>query len=218
MSGEKIKLLIADDHPFFRQGISLFLDDTSEIEIKAEADNGKIALDTIKKDNDFDVILMDLQMPEMDGIEATDQIKSEYPSIKVLILTSFNSWNKVYEALKAGADGYIMKDSKPDELVAAIKAVNTGGVYYGAEVAEQLLKRVNQTSSEAENEELIEPLTDRELEVLALLGRGLSNQEIADELVVSIKTVKTHVSNILAKLEVDSRTQAAVFAIRKGLI
>lgn len=218
MSGEKIKLLIADDHPFFRQGISLFLDDTSEIEIKAEADNGQIALDTIKKDNDFDVILMDLQMPEMDGIEATAQIKSDYPSIKVLILTSFNSWSKVYEALKAGADGYIMKDSKPDELVAAIKAVNTGGVYYGAEVAEQLLKRVNQTSSVAENKELIEPLTDRELEVLALLGRGLSNQEIADELVVSIKTVKTHVSNILAKLEVDSRTQAAVFAIRKGLI
>ncbi|HMA59649.1 MAG TPA: response regulator transcription factor [Halanaerobiales bacterium] len=218
MTGEKIKLLIADDHPFFRQGISLFLDDTSEIEIKAEADNGKIALDTIKKDNDFDVILMDLQMPEMDGIEATAQIKSDYPSIKVLILTSFNSWSKVYEALKAGADGYIMKDSKPHELVAAIKAVNTGGVYYGAEVAEQLLKRVNQTSSEAENEELIEPLTDRELEVLALLGRGLSNQEIADQLVVSIKTVKTHVSNILAKLEVDSRTQAAVFAIRKGLI
>jgi len=218
MSGEKIKLLIADDHPFFRQGISLFLDDTSEIEIKAEADNGLMALDKLKEDNDFDVILMDLQMPEMDGIEATAQIKSDYPSIKVLILTSFNSWNKVYEALKAGADGYIMKDSKPDELVAAIKAVNTGGVYYGAEVAEQLLKRVNQTSSEAENEELIEPLTDRELEVLALLGRGLSNQEIADELVVSIKTVKTHVSNILAKLEVDSRTQAAVFAIRKGLI
>ena len=218
MSGEKIKLLIADDHPFFRQGISLFLDNTSEIEIKAEADNGQIALDTIQKDNDFDVILMDLQMPEMDGIEATAQIKSDYPSIKVLILTSFNSWSKVYEALKAGADGYIMKDSKPEELVAAIKAVNTGGVYYGAEVAEQLLKRVNQTSSEAENEELIEPLTDRELEVLALLGRGLSNQEIADELVVSIKTVKTHVSNILAKLEVDSRTQAAVFAIRKGLI
>ena len=218
MSEEKIKLLIADDHPFFRQGISLFLDDTSEIEIKAEADNGLLALDKLKKDNDFDVILMDLQMPEMDGIEATAQIKSDYPSIKVLILTSFNSWSKVYEALKAGADGYIMKDSKPEELVAAIKAVNTGGVYYGAEVAEQLLKRVNQTSSEAENEELIEPLTDRELEVLALLGRGLSNQEIADELVVSIKTVKTHVSNILAKLEVDSRTQAAVFAIRKGLI
>ncbi|HKL12027.1 MAG TPA: response regulator transcription factor [Halanaerobiales bacterium] len=218
MSNDKIKLLIADDHPFFRQGISLFLDDTAEIIIKAEADNGQLALDKINEDNDFDVILMDLQMPEMDGIEATEKIKNNYPSIKVLILTSFNSWNKVYEALKAGADGYVMKDSKPDELIAAIKAVYTGGVYYGAEVAEQLLKRVNQKSSETEKEELIEPLTDRELEVLALLGRGLSNQEIADELVVSIKTVKTHVSNILAKLEVDSRTQAAVFAIRKGII
>src|SRR6056297_484566 len=218
MSNDKIKLLIADDHPFFRQGISLFLDDREDIEIKAEADNGQLALDKIKEDNNFDVILMDLQMPEINGIEATEKIKASYPSIKVLILTSFNSWNKVYEALKAGADGYIMKDSKPDELIAAIKAVYTGGVYYGAEVAEQLLKRVNQKSSETEKEELIEPLTDRELEVLALLGRGLSNQEIADELVVSIKTVKTHVSNILAKLEVDSRTQAAVFAIRKGII
>ncbi|MCF8002427.1 MAG: response regulator transcription factor [Halanaerobiales bacterium] len=218
MATEKIKLLIADDHPFFRQGISLFLDDTEEIEIKSEADNGQIALDKIKEDNNYDLVLMDLQMPEVDGIEATEKIKASYPSIKVLILTSFNNWDKVYEALKAGADGYVMKDAKPEELIAAIKAVYTGGVYYGAEVAEQLLKRVNQKSNGNENEELIEPLTERELEVLALLGRGLSNQEIADELVVSIKTVKTHVSNILAKLEVDSRTQAAVFAIRKGLI
>src|SRR6056297_1307281 len=218
MDNEKIKLLIVDDHPFFRQGISLFLEDRDEIELKSEADNGKIALDTLKQDSNFDVVLMDIKMPEMDGIETTNEIKDNYPELKVLVLTSFNSWDKVYEALKAGADGYVMKDSKPDELIAAIKAVYTGGVYYGAEVAEQLLKRVNQKSSETEKEELIEPLTDRELEVLALLGRGLSNQEIADELVVSIKTVKTHVSNILAKLEVDSKTQAAVFAIKKGII
>ena len=216
MSEEKIKLLIADDHQFFRQGISLFLDDNEEIKIKAEADNGQITLEIIDQDDDFDVVLMDLQMPKMDGIEATEKIKKKFPSIKVLILTSFNSWNKVYEALKAGADGYVMKDSKPEELIAAIKAVNSGGVYYGAEVAAQLLKRVNQPSDDIE--ELIEPLTERELEVLALLGRGLSNQEIADELVVSIKTVKTHVSNILTKLQADSRTQAAVFAIRRGLI
>ena len=216
MSEEKIKLLIADDHQFFRQGISLFLDDNEEIKIKAEADNGQITLEIIDQDDDFDVVLMDLQMPKMDGIEATEKIKKKFPSIKVLILTSFNSWNKVYEALKAGADGYVMKDSKPEELIAAIKAVNSGGVYYGAEVAAQLLKRVNQPSDDIED--LIEPLTERELEVLALLGRGLSNQEIADELVVSIKTVKTHVSNILTKLQVDSRTQAAVFAIRRGLI
>jgi len=218
MDNEKIKLLIVDDHPFFRQGISLFLEDRDEIELKSEADNGKIALTTLKQDSNFDVVLMDIKMPEMDGIETTKEIKDNYPELKVLVLTSFNSWDKVYEALKAGADGYVMKDSQPEELVAAIKAVYTGGVYYGADVAEQLLARVNHKEANTQNEELIEPLTDRELEVLALLGRGLSNQEIADELVVSIKTVKTHVSNILGKLEVDSRTQAAVFAIRKGLI
>jgi len=218
MDNEKIKLLIVDDHPFFRQGISLFLEDRDEIELKSEADNGKIALTTLKQDSNFDVVLMDIKMPEMDGIETTKEIKDNYPELKVLVLTSFNSWDKVYEALKAGADGYVMKDSQPEELVAAIKAVHTGGVYYGADVAEQLLARVNHKEDNTQNEELIEPLTDRELEVLALLGRGLSNQEIADELVVSIKTVKTHVSNILGKLEVDSRTQAAVFAIRKGLI
>ncbi|MGM0445861.1 MAG: response regulator [Bacillota bacterium] len=217
MSGSIINLLIVDDHAFFRQGISLFLEDSEKVKIVGEAGNGEEALEKIKKDN-IDVVLMDIQMPVMDGIKATEKIKKDFDNIKVLMLTSFNSWEKVYEALKAGADGYVMKDSKPEELLAAVNAVFAGGSYYGKEVSQKILNRINNNSKKLDNQDLIEPLTDRELDVLALLGRGLSNQEIADELVVSIKTVKTHVSNILSKLEVGSRTQAAVYALRKGLI
>lgn len=217
MSNDIINLLIVDDHAFFRQGISLFLEDSEKVKILGEANDGEEAIKKAKE-NEIDVILMDIQMPNMDGIQATEVIKKQAENIKVLMLTSFNSWEKVYEALQAGADGYVMKDSKPEELLAAINAVFAGGSYYGKEVSQKILNRINNNSKEFDNQDLIEPLTDRELDVLALLGRGLSNQEIADELVVSIKTVKTHVSNILSKLEVDSRTQAAVYALRKGLI
>jgi DNA-binding NarL/FixJ family response regulator len=217
MSTDIINLLIVDDHAFFRQGISLFLEDSEKVKIVGEANDGEEALEKIN-DNNIDVVLMDIQMPNMDGIRATEKIKKEFENIKVLMLTSFNSWEKVYEALQAGADGYVMKDSKPEELLAAINAVSAGGSYYGKEVSQKIINRINNNVKEFDNQDLIEPLTDRELDVLALLGRGLSNQEIADELVVSIKTVKTHVSNILSKLEVDSRTQAAVYALRKGLI
>lgn len=217
MSTDIINLLIVDDHAFFRQGISLFLEDSEKVKIVGEANDGEEAIEKIN-DNNIDVVLMDIQMPNMDGITATEKIKKEFENIKVLMLTSFNSWEKVYEALQAGADGYVMKDSKPEELLAAINAVFAGGSYYGKEVSKKIINRINNNAKEFDNQDLIEPLTDRELDVLSLLGRGLSNQEIADELVVSIKTIKTHVSNILSKLEVDSRTQAAVYALRKGLI
>ena len=217
MSTDIINLLIVDDHAFFRQGISLFLEDSEKVKIVGEANDGEEAIEKII-DNNIDVVLMDIQMPNMDGIRATEKIKKEFENIKVLMLTSFNSWEKVYEALQAGADGYVMKDSKPEELLAAINAVFAGGSYYGKEVSQKIINRINNNTKEFDNQDLIEPLTDRELDVLSLLGRGLSNQEIADELVVSIKTIKTHVSNILSKLEVDSRTQAAVYALRKGLI
>jgi len=217
MSTDIINLLIVDDHAFFRQGISLFLEDSEKVKIVGEANNGEEAIEKVNE-NEIDVILMDIQMPNLDGIQATEKIKKDFENIKVLMLTSFNSWEKVYEALQAGADGYVMKDSKPEELLAGINAVYAGGSYYGKEVSQKILNRLNNESEYLNNQDLIEPLTDRELDVLALLGRGLSNQEIADELVVSIKTVKTHVSNILSKLEVDSRTQAAVYALRKGLI
>lgn len=212
----KTKILIADDHPFFRQGIRLYLDGVEEIELVGEASNGQEALAMLNAGTKIDVVLMDLKMPEMDGIEATRKLKKKWSQVKVLVLTSFGSWDKVYEALQAGANGYVMKDAKPEELIAAIKAVNTGGSYFGAEITREILERVSGTPTK--EPDLVEPLTDREMEVLKLLAQGMGNKEIAEELVVSVKTVKTHVSNILTKLEVNSRTQAAIYAMRHGLI
>ncbi len=212
----KIKLLIVDDHSFFRQGIQLYLEGVEEIELVGEAGNGKEALAILNDGLKIDIVLMDLKMPEMDGIETTCKLKDKWPQIKVLVLTSFGSWDKVYEALQAGANGYVMKDAKPEELIAAIKAVTTGGSYFGAEVAQELVERVS--GIPVRETELVEPLTDREMEVLSLLCQGMGNKEIAEELVVSVKTIKTHVSNILSKLNVNSRTQAAVYAMRHGLI
>ncbi len=217
MSDNPVKLLIVDDHLFFRQGIRLYLDDVVGIELVGEASNGREALEKLDSEVKIDVVLMDLQMPEMDGVKTTSEIRKNWTEVKVLVLTSFDSWDKVYKALQAGANGYVLKDIKPDELVAAINAVQAGGNYYGSEVAQKLLDRIS-GGNRVKEPDLPEPLTDREQEVLTLLGRGLGNKEIAGELVISEKTVKTHVSNILAKLDVNSRTQAAIFAMKNGLI
>ncbi len=227
----KINVLIVDDHPFFRQGICLYIEPIQDIAIGAEASNGQEAV-SLLVDNNFDVILMDLQMPEIDGIEATRQILDINPDIKILIMTSFNSWDKVYQALQVGAAGYILKDAEPEELMAAIRAVAAGGNYFGSEVTGEIMQQLSEktldnklgnkldskSSKEVKNFNLIEPLTDRELEVLQYLGKGLSNKAIADVLIISEKTIKTHVSNIFSKLQVNSRTEAVVYAIRHGLI
>lgn len=216
MFEQKIRLLIVDDHPFFRQGVRLFLDGIDWITTVDEADNGSQALELLNN-KQIDVVLMDLQMPEMDGIDTTQQVLKSWPEIKVLVLTSFNNWDKVYDALRAGASGYLLKDAKPEELIAAIRAVTAGGNYFGPQVAQELLERVSH-DKHVEESGLLEPLTDRELDVLKLIGRGLSNNQIAEELILSIKTVKTHTANIFAKLGFNSRTQAAIYAIRRGLV
>ncbi len=212
----KICLLIVDDHPLFRQGVRFYLESIPDLELCGEAEHGAEALSFLTKQN-VDVVLMDIQMPGLDGVEITKKIKEEWPDLKVLILTSNSSWDKVYTALKSGASGYILKDAHPEELVAAIKAVATGGSYLGAQVAIKLLNRVGH-EKEVLAEKLPEPLTARELEVLKQIGQGLGNREIAEQLVLSEKTVKTHVANILQKLQVTSRTQAALYAIRQNLI
>lgn len=212
----KISLLIIDDHPLFRQGVRFYLESVPDLELIGEAENGEAALAFLSKQS-ADVVLMDLQMPGMDGVETTRRVKEKWPDVKVLVLTSFNIWDKVYAALKAGAAGYLLKDARPEELLAAIKAVAAGGSYFGAQVATELLTRLG-NEKDAVPAELPELLTDRELEVLKLIGRGLGNREIAMELVLSEKTVKTHVANILQKLQVSSRTQAALYAIRHHLV
>lgn len=213
---ESTKLLIVDDHPLFRQGVRLFLENTPGLELVGEGENGEAAL-AFLENQEADVVLLDLQMPGLDGIETTRRILSLRPETRVLILTSFGSWEKVYTALKTGAAGYLLKDAEPEQLVAAIRAVAAGGSYLGAQAAADLLRHVD-SQGQPTLPELPEPLSSRETEVLALIAKGMGNREIAEALFVSEKTVKTHVANILQKLNVKSRTQAALYAMRENIL
>jgi DNA-binding NarL/FixJ family response regulator len=210
----KIRLLIVDDHPLFRQGVRLFLQEISDVELAGEASHGEAALEFLERE-EVDVILLDLHMPRLDGIAVTEQVAQGWPETKVLILTSFGGWEKVYAAMRAGALGYVLKDAQPEELLAAIRAVAAGGSYLGAQVAAELISRVE---GDKVTEDRRDPLTEREREVLSLVASGLGNREISERLYLSEKTVKTHVANILQKLGVRSRTQAALLAMREGLV
>jgi len=208
-----IRVLIADDHAIVRKGIRALLSEAGGFEVVGEADNGQEAV-LRAEESSPDVILMDLLMPGMDGIEATRQITSRRPGAHVLVLTSFAADNKVFPAIKAGASGYLLKDSSPDELVRAIRQVHRGEPSLHPTIARKLLQEV---AHPAELQPAPEALTAREMMVLRLIAQGLSNQEIADRLVVSEPTVRAHVSRILGKLHLASRTQAALYAVREGL-
>ena len=210
---DAIKVYITDDHPIVRRGIKQLLDTEPDIEVVGEATNGREAIadvDQLKPD----IVLMDLVMPVMDGIEAIRQIKAGHPQIQILVLTSFATDDKVFPAIKAGALGYLIKDTGPEELVRAIRQVHQGQLTLHPTIAQKLLKELTLTAKQPPSPD---PLTEREVEVLKLIARGLSNQEIAETLVVSIATVYTHVSKILDKLHLASRTQAALYALREGL-
>jgi NarL family two-component system response regulator LiaR len=186
------------------------------MELIGEVDGGEPALAFLEQ-NHPDVVLLDLQMPGIDGIETTKRITALQPGARILMLTSFGSWEKVYAALKSGAAGYILKDAEPEQLVTAIRAVAAGGSYLGAQLATELLQHVDGEGRPTVSQ-LPEPLSVREQEVLTHIARGQGNREIAETLFVSEKTVKTHVANILQKLNVKSRTQAALLAMRENLI
>jgi NarL family two-component system response regulator LiaR len=209
---EPIRVFITDDHPIVRRGIVDLLETEPDMQVVGEAKNGKEAVSAVLELKP-DVVLMDLVMPEMDGIEAIIQIKSKDSQIRILVLTSFATDDKVFPAIKAGALGYLIKDTGPDELVEAIKKVYRGEPTLHPVIAQMLLKEI---SSPTDQPPTPEPLTEREMDVLKLVARGLNNHEIAAELVISIATVYTHVSNILAKLHLASRTQAALYALREG--
>lgn len=208
-----IKVLLVDDHTVVLKGLSFFLKTQENIALVGEASNGKEALQKAKETNP-DVVLMDLSMPEMDGIEATKHIKQDNPSIKILVLTSFSDQDHVLPALQAGASGYILKDVEPDQLVEAIRSAYKGNIQLHPDVANVLLL---QGIPKQENEMQFESLTSRENEVLKLLAKGMSNKEIAAVLTITEKTVKVHVSNILNKLDVADRTQAALYAVKHGM-
>lgn len=212
MSTEKITVLIVDDHAVVRQGLRTFLELQDDIEVVGEAENGAQAVDQTRQHGP-DVVLMDLVMPEMDGIEATRRISALRPDTKVIALTSFAADDKVFPAIKAGASGYQLKDVSPSDLADAIRAAHRGETQLHPEVAKKLMDQVAGRAEEPAPEEL----TERELEVLRLVASGLSNKEIAQELTISDKTVKTHISSILSKLHLADRTQAAIYALKKGL-
>jgi NarL family two-component system response regulator LiaR len=208
-----IRVLVADDHAIVCKGIRALLATEPDIEVVGEAENGREAVTEAEKLQP-DVILMDLVMPEMDGIEAICRITARQPEARILVLTSFAADDKVFPAIKAGALGYLLKDSSPEELVQAIHQVYRGESSLHPTIARKVLQELSRPS---ERPPTPEPLTEREVEVLRLVARGQSNQEIADQLVISEATVRTHVSNILSKLHLASRTQAALYALREGL-
>ncbi len=210
---ERIRVLLADDHAIVRRGIRALMATEPNLEVVGEAENGRVAVEEAKRVRP-DVVLMDLEMPEMDGIEATRRIMAEQPEAKVVVLTSFATDEKVFPAIKAGAKGYLLKDAGPQDLVEAIHQVQRGEASLHPKIARMLLREVSQPP---EGPRTREPLSEREVEVLKLVAKGHRNQEIADSLVISEATVRTHVSNILGKLHLASRTQAALYALREGL-
>ena len=208
----KVKLLLVEDHHIVRRGLVFFLKTREEFEIVGEAENGEEALTFVRTERP-DVVLMDLSMPKMDGIEATKRIKQYDETIKILILSSFSEQDYVLPALEAGADGYQLKEVQPEQLVASIIAVHQGNANFHPKVTPALLGR---PAVKIEKENPFSMLTKREKEVLREIAKGRSNKEIAAELHITEQTVKSHVSNVLAKLEVDDRTQAALYAVKHG--
>jgi len=211
---DRIGVLIADDHPVVRHGLRAFLQLQEDLDIVGEAGDGLEAVAQVEKLRP-DVVLLDLVMPRMDGIEAIRQIRQASPSTKVIVLTTFADDEKVFPAVRAGAAGYLLKDVEPRDLAEAIRTVNRGQGLLHPMIASKLM---HEFAGEQERMDIIEALTEREMDVLKLIAQGKSNREIAREFVLSEKTVKTHVSNILAKLRLADRTQAALYAVRNRLV
>ena len=210
---EKITVVIVDDHTIVRQGLRTYLELQPDILVVGEAANGSEAM-ALVRDTLPDIVLMDLVMPVMDGVDATRAITALSPSTRVIVLTSFSEDEKVFASIKAGAQGYLMKDVLPSDLVAAIRTVNRGEAQLDPEIARKVMQEFANPQPVAPKHDL----TERELEVLRLIAQGKSNKDISEDLVLSEKTVKTHVSNILQKLHLSDRTQAAVFALRQKIV
>ena len=218
MSRESIRVLLADDHAVVRQGTRELLDRESDIEVVAEARDGKQAVQKAIKERP-DVVVMDFAMPELNGIEATRQIKAVAPGIAILVLTAYDSNQYIFAFLEAGAAGYLLKDVQVDELVEAIKAVHAGESMLHPAIARKVINRFARPEEQTSIvHAALDELTERELEVLRMAAKGMSNREIAQELTISVRTVQTHLTNIFNKMGVGSRTEAVVHALRKNWI
>lgn len=215
---DEIKVLIADDEKLIREGLKIILNANSHISVVGTSENGEAAIEFCKKEQ-VDVILMDIRMPVCDGVRATKIIKNEFPSIKILVLTTFKDDEYIFDAMKFGANGYILKDTSYDVIIDAIKSVYRGNVVVNPEVASLMVKSIAK-SPESDLESIKDKfkLTDRQIEIIICIGSGLSNKEIAEKQYVTEGTVKNHITEILSKLEMRDRTQIAIFALKNNLV
>lgn len=212
----KIEIMLVEDHVLVREGTKEMLDREEDLEVVAEAGDGEEAVRLVKE-REPDIVIMDIALPKLNGVEATRQIKEFSPGTAVLILTAYDDDEYVFALLEAGAAGYLLKDVSTDELVAAIRAVQAGESMLHPTIARKVVNRFSRCVEESE-EAPFEELTEREIEVLQLAGRGITNREIAERLSISDRTVQAHLSNIFSKLGVGSRTEAVVYALRKGVL
>ena len=214
MTPTPIRVLIVDDHEIVRQGIRAILEESEDIVVVSEASDGLAAIQQVKHTNP-DVILMDLIMPNMDGVEAIIRITNQQPEVRILVITTYSGDDMVFPAIKAGADGYLLKDAGAGQLVQAIRQVHSGEPSLNPDIARKLMQEISQPKPANPTPD---PLTPREEEVLGLLARGMENHEIADQLVIAEVTVRSHTSRILDKLHLANRVQATLYAIREGLV
>jgi two-component system, NarL family, response regulator LiaR len=212
---ETIRIVLVDDHSMIRIGLKAYFNSLPDIEVVGEAGSGEEALQVIEATHP-DVILMDLIMAGMDGVEATQQVKKICPTCKVIILTSYHEDSNIFPAIKAGALSYVLKDIDPDDLAKAIRSAHAGEAVINPQVAARMVKEIQRVDHDEMNP--FQELTERELDVLRMIALGRNNQEIAIELVISEKTVKTHITNILSKLHFKDRTQAAAYAWQNGIV
>ena len=213
----KIKIMLAEDHVLVREGTKEMLDREADMKVVAEAGDGEEAVQMVTE-QDLDIVIMDIAMPKLNGIEATKQIKEIRPGTAVLVLTAYDDDEYVFALLEAGAAGYLLKDVSTDELVEAIRAVQAGESMLHPAIARKVVDRFSRHVEEGKGKASSEELTEREIEVLQLAGKGITNREIADTLSISHRTVQAHLSHIFTKLDVGSRTEAVVYALRKGFL
>ncbi|WP_440896917.1 response regulator [Amphibacillus sp. Q70] len=209
-----VSILLAEDQVLVRQGLKMMIETDPELQVKGEADNGKEVI-TLCEKNHFDLVILDIRMPEMTGLEAMRVIRKRWPALKILILTTFNDEAYALEALKNGANGYMLKDANAEELIRSIRSCLQGGLSIEDQVAAKVFPTLIQNNRTTE---IDDTLTKRELDILVGVGQGLSNKEIADQLFLSIGTVKNHISVILDKLALRDRTQLAIYAIRHDIV
>jgi DNA-binding NarL/FixJ family response regulator len=218
-TGENLKVLIADDHALFRRGLEMVLQKEPDIEVIGEADDGQQAVDRAMELMP-DVVLMDVRMPRRTGIEATQRIKELLPHVKILVLTNSDEEADLYDSIKAGASGYLLKEISTEEVAEAVRSVVAGHSRISPAMASKLLNEFQAMTKRAEDRQPLAPprLTDRELQVLKLVAQGLGNRDIAQQLYISENTVKNHIRNILEKLQLHSRMEAVIYAVREKLL